>query len=124
MRPSGIRVKPATYLPALVAISQTSIVGPKVHPEVKKYRKLTPAEAAKLQGIPSSCFEKAGCTDRAAYKQLGNAVNVGVIKLVAVALIFGLNHGSERKTFKGMPLFEQKPQDSILTQKISSKSAD
>lgn len=68
-RPSGIRAKAPTYLPALVAITQTSIVG-------SRHRRLTPHEAARLQGLPRS-FSFAGQRDQASYKQVGNGVAVG-----------------------------------------------
>lgn len=79
LRPSGIRVKPATYLPALVAITQTSIIG-------ARRRRITPVEAGRLQGLPDWIFPQAGVDDSTAYRQAGNGVNVGVIQHVAKAL--------------------------------------
>lgn len=69
LRPSGIRAKRPTYLPALVAITQTSIIGP-------RSRRITPNEAKRLQGLPPE-FSFAGQRDAESYKQLGNAVAVG-----------------------------------------------
>lgn len=81
MRPSGIRVKPGTYFPALVAITQTSIVG-------KRKRFLTPRECARLQSFPDT-FQPDN-VEAQAYKQFGNAVNVELIKLFA-SYMFGDN---------------------------------
>lgn len=71
LRPSGIRAKRMTHLPALVAITQTPILGP-------LERRLTPREAARLQGLPDF-FDFGGQRDALTYKQLGNGVNVGVV---------------------------------------------
>ena len=70
-RPSGIRAKRATHLPALVAITQTSIVG-------TKKRRISPREAARLQGLPD-WFDFSGQPASSTYRQLGNSVNVGVV---------------------------------------------
>ncbi|WP_164775122.1 DNA (cytosine-5-)-methyltransferase [Nocardioides pantholopis] len=75
MRPSGIRVKQATYAPALVAMSQIPIFGP-------RRRRLTPMETARLQGFDAERFSFDGQPDAASYKQMGNAVNVGAVRHV------------------------------------------
>lgn len=68
-RPSGIRAKRPTYLPALVAITQTSIVG-------ERRRRLTEHEAIRLQGMPPE-FSFGAQRPAASYKQAGNGVAVG-----------------------------------------------
>ncbi|WP_460820865.1 DNA cytosine methyltransferase [Nocardioides ungokensis] len=70
-RPSGIRAKRPTYLPALVAITQTSIVGP-------RERRLSPRETARLQGLPD-WYDFGDQRPAATYKQMGNGVNVGAV---------------------------------------------
>ena len=88
-RPSGVRVRPLTYLPALVAINQTSIIGPWRRP-------ITKVEAAWLQGFSPQFLDGkpfAPHTDDAtAFQQLGNAVHVGVTRFVARALVLGADH--------------------------------
>lgn len=74
LRPSGIRAKRMTHLPALVAMAQTPILGP-------RRRRLSVGEAAALQGLPRD-FDFGGQPDSASYKQLGNGVNVGVVRHV------------------------------------------
>lgn len=69
LRPSGLRVKQATYVPALVAITQTSILG-------DRQRRISPREAARLQGLPE-WFDFGDQPDAATYRQMGNGVNVG-----------------------------------------------
>ena len=58
-----------TYVPALVAITQTSILG-------DRRRRLSPREVARLQGLPE-WFDFGDQPDAATYKQAGNGVNVG-----------------------------------------------
>lgn len=71
LRPSGIRAKRASYVPALVAITQTSVVG-------SRERRLSPREAARLQGLPD-WFDFGDQRNSITYRQLGNGVNVGVV---------------------------------------------
>ena len=67
----GHPAKAPTYLPALVAITQTSIIGP-------RERRLSPRETARLQGLPDT-FDFGDQRPAATYKQMGNGVNVGVV---------------------------------------------
>ena len=74
LRPSGIRAKRATYVPALVAITQTSIVG-------SRQRRLAVREGARLQGLPDE-FSFGDQPDAVSFKQLGNGVSVGAVRHV------------------------------------------
>jgi DNA (cytosine-5)-methyltransferase 1 len=78
-RPSGIRVKRSNYIPALVAIAQIPIVG-------WQKRRMTPKECARAQdfdvdGTKGDGFILAS-VDAVAYKQLGNAVNVKLTRII------------------------------------------
>jgi len=79
LRPSGLRVKRLTHLPALVAISQTPVIGP-------LKRRLSLIEGARLQGLPDE-FTWAGQKDAATWKQLGNGVNTGVVAQALAAQV-------------------------------------
>jgi DNA (cytosine-5)-methyltransferase 1 len=78
-RPSGVRVKKADYLPALVAMNQTSIVG-------SKKRTITVREAARLQAFPED-FTFGDQNPAKSFKQLGNAVSVGTVKFVVTSIL-------------------------------------
>lgn len=68
-RPSGLRVKRPTHLPALVALTQTSILGGAM-------RRLSVREAARLQGLPD-WFDFGDQSAAQSFKQLGNGINIG-----------------------------------------------
>ena len=78
-RPSGIRVKRSNYIPALVAIAQIPIVG-------WQKRRMTPKECARAQDFDVDGTKGAGfilaSVDAVAYKQLGNAVNVKLTRII------------------------------------------
>lgn len=78
-RPSGLRVKKRNYVPAFVAITQTTILG-------KEMRRLTVSEAARLQGISSQVIFDSQ-DSRHSYKQIGNAVHPGVAGYVFDKLV-------------------------------------
>ena len=81
-RHSGIRAKRPTYFPALVAINNTPVIWDK---ERKRYRYITPREAANLQSFKKDF--QFGTNDSQTYKQLGNAVNVEIVKMLTKKLI-------------------------------------
>jgi DNA (cytosine-5)-methyltransferase 1 len=78
-RPSGIRVKEPTYVPAFVAMAQTPILG-------WEMRELSEFEAVRIQGFPTG-FKFGDQRRSLTLKQIGNAVHPGSATLVFQALI-------------------------------------
>lgn len=77
IRQSGIRVKRTTYFPSLVAIVNTPIIWDNA---MNAYRHITPREAANLQNFDQR-YKFTG-TDKQIYSQLGNSVNVRILKIL------------------------------------------
>lgn len=79
-RASGVRVKKPTTAPSLIAMTVTQV------PIIAWERRyMTPRECAKLQSMESLKVLPDAFT--AAYKALGNAINVHVMRLIAQALV-------------------------------------
>lgn len=79
-RQSGIRIKKMNYFPALVAINNTPII---YDYDLNSFRRITPREAANLQSFNK---DYDFTDDPLVYKQLGNAVNVEIIRRLAKQL--------------------------------------
>lgn len=86
-RASGIRVKRATYSPALNLVGTQIPILPWVQlpDSTKKGRYMTVREAASLQGMKDMDFT--GLSKGRVYEALGNAVNVEIVRLIANKLI-------------------------------------
>lgn len=114
LRPSGVRVKRMTHLPALVAIAQTPILGP-------VGRRLSVGEAARLQGLDGFDFGE----QRAAlsYKQLGNGVNTGVVLNVLKAHVLR-DQEALRATAQGRALLKALSGDGGLSKVGKRRRAD
>ena len=80
-RHSGIRAKRPNYFPTLVAINNTPVIW---DVNKRRYRYITPREAANLQSFNKNY--KFSDNDMETYKQLGNSVNVSIVRLLAQKL--------------------------------------
>lgn len=81
IRQSGIRAKRPTFYPSLVAIVNTPIIWDK---RKQHFRKITPREAANLQSFHKK-YKFLG-NDKTIYRQLGNSVNVRILKILGESL--------------------------------------
>lgn len=114
-RPSGIRAKKASYVPALVAITQTTVLG-------KQKRRLTIREAARLQGLPE-WFDFLDQSPSQSFKQLGNGVNIGAVYNVMKAQVLrDLDLlGSDSKLVKAILSSLNSPDENLLSFHASSQ---
>lgn len=115
VRQSGIRVKRPTYYPALVAIVNTPIIFDK---KKKHFRYITPREAANLQNFDKR-FKFVG-TDKQIYRQLGNSVNVIILKKLGKKLF------SFEKTVEGIgeKMDEKKVREAIKEFEIEKQTCE
>ena len=81
-RQSGVRVKNPDYFPSLVSMNNTPIVWDTA---AERYRYLSPHEAAKLQSFKDDFIFNE--SDPVSYRQLGNSVNVKLVKIFAERLL-------------------------------------
>lgn len=89
LRTTGLTARPATWLPTLLTSTQEPILG-------WRRRRIPPREAARLQGFPDD-FQLPD-RDRAAYRQLGNAVHPGVVaRVVGHVLAHQVEIAKERR---------------------------
>lgn len=63
----------------------------------KNPRKLTPREAARLQGFPDSYILPPTVSDAQLYRQLGNSVPVAVVQAIAGQMLFSLCQATRQK---------------------------
>lgn len=81
IRQSGVRVKRPNYFPSLVAMKNTPIVWDE---NAKHFRYITPKESAKLQSFADDY--QFSDVDSCTYRQLGNSVNVELLRLFSAEL--------------------------------------
>ena len=95
IRQSGIRVKRPNFFPSLVVMRNTPIVWDKGK---GRYRFITPKEASKLQSFDEGFLFSE--SDAISYEQLGNSVNVELVRIFAKEL-FQLGKGKARVIIGG-----------------------
>lgn len=88
IRQSGIRVKRPNSFPSLVAMVNTPIIWDE---SKQHFREITPREAANLQNF-NKRFKFSGA-DKKIYRQLGNSVNVRILKILGQNLFALANEG-------------------------------
>jgi DNA (cytosine-5)-methyltransferase 1 len=95
-RGSGIRAKNPTSAPALVAMtsSQVPVVG-------WERRYMTVRECSRLQGLDS--LKSLPLTETAAFRAMGNAVNVKVTELIATSLTLSSDGRRQQRTARYRP---------------------
>ncbi len=85
-RPSGVRVKRPDFIPTLVAINQTPVLG-------CERRYLKPKEMARIYGFKGLKFD--GQSDSECKKQLGNTVSVDVVAYLIRHMLMVVREGDQ-----------------------------